>query len=297
MKQLILSLLLHPALLFAQQKHRFENDTLYTSCGYKIYPGQVLHFGSASDWVGFRFIKLKGGYKASVLENNSVVVKSLSRYGYSPTGSASIDVKGSAVFKDGSKGTLAFSLAFDLAIGRRLPGLPAELIVPEEFRLSVEEAQAQKMPALWNDTLYTSCGYKIYKGQVLQFGKNMANQQNFRYINVRSNITHRSVINQQLRVKEIRDFSFSVLNNSYITIVGTLIRNNIDKEDIELHISFDYAIEDIPGLPSEIVVPDEYRNRLKRDPQLEVKKVQMFYEDRVISKEEMERVKKKMLGQ
>ena len=42
MKQLILSLLLHPTLLFAQQKHRFENDTLYTSCGYKIYPGQVL---------------------------------------------------------------------------------------------------------------------------------------------------------------------------------------------------------------------------------------------------------------
>ena len=79
--------------------------------------------------------------------------------------------------------------------------------------------------------------------------------------------------------------------------MGTLIRNNIDKEDIELHISFDYAIEDIPGLPSEIVVPDEYRNRLKRDPQLEVKKVQLFYEDRVISKEEMERVKKKMLGQ
>ena len=263
MKQFILFLLLCPLLSSAQKKHRFENDTLYTSCGFKIYKGQTLRFGKANEWIGFRYIKLKNGAKAGSLENNSVVVKNLLRYGTSATGSAVINIKAAIVYRDGSKGSISMTIAFDLAIGRLLPGLAAELMVPEEFRISKEKALAMNMPAFDGDTLFTSSGYRIYKGQILQFGKTTGNRGTFRYVNIRTNITHHSLENRQLRVKELKEFGISVLDNGYITIIGTLIINGNDRDDIEIHMAFDHAIENIPGVPGELLVPDEFRNKLK----------------------------------
>jgi hypothetical protein len=123
MKQFVLFLLLCPLLSAAQDKnHRFENDTLYTSSGYKIYKGQTLQFGRSRDWIGYRYITLKNGVPASSISSNSAVVKELSKFGFSPTGSATINVKAGIVYQDGSKGIISFTLAFDLAIGSRLPG-------------------------------------------------------------------------------------------------------------------------------------------------------------------------------
>ena len=216
MKQFVLLILLCPLLLAAQDKnHRFENDTLYTSSGFKIYKGQTLRFGkTANDFIGFRYIS-KISVRAGLLENNAVVVKSLSNYGFSPTGSATIYVKADIVYKDGSKGAIAFSLAFDRAIGSRLPGTSSELIVPEAFRISNEQAFAMNKPAFTDDTLYTSCGFKIYKDQVLQFGKPTGNRGRFRYVNIITDITHHSLENRQLRVKELKAFGISVLGNAY----------------------------------------------------------------------------------
>jgi hypothetical protein len=299
MKQFLLFMLLCPLLLAAQDKtHRFENDTLYTSCGFKIYKGQTLHFGkTANDFIGFRYISLKNDVRAGSLENNAVVVKELSKYGLSPTGSASIHVTAAIVYKDGSKGTVNFSLAFDLAIGSRLPGISSELIVPEAFRISKEQAIAMHRPAFTEDTLYTSCGYKIYKGLVLQFGKTTGNRGRFRYVNIITGITHHSLENRQLRVKELKGFGISILGNAYITIIGTLIIKNTDRMDIEIHLAFDNAIENIPGVPSELVVPDEYRNRLKKDTQAEMKRLEEFYLNNKITKEEFEAIRKKLPGQ
>ena len=289
MKQFVLLILLCPLLLAAQdKKHRFENDTLYTSSGFKIYKGQTLRFGkTANDFIGFRYIS-KISVRAGLLENNTVVVKSLSNYGFSPTGSATIYVKADIVYKDGSKGAIAFSLAFDLAIGSRLPGTSSELIVPEAFLINKEQAIALHKPAFIEDTLYTSCGFKIYKGQVLQFGKTTGNRGRFRYVNIITDITHHSLENRQLRVKELKGFGISTLGNAYITVIGTLLVNNTDRMDIEIHLAFDHAIENIPGIPSELIVPDEYRNRLKKDIQSEIKRLEEFYLNNKITKEEFE---------
>ena len=49
MKKLLMILLLCPLLLTAQNiLPRFENDTLYTSSGYKIYKGLTLQFGNGT---------------------------------------------------------------------------------------------------------------------------------------------------------------------------------------------------------------------------------------------------------
>lgn len=292
MKQVILLFLFAPLYSLAQKTHRFENDTLYTSCGYKIYPGQTLQFGKANDWVGFRYVKMKKGARAGALENNSVLVKELSRYGTSPTGSATIDVHASIIYKDGSKGSISFSLAFELAIGSRLPGNNTELLVPEAFRINKQQALAQNLPSFENDTLYTSCGYNIYKGRVLSFGNATDRRHRFRYVNLKNDYSHRSLENRQLRVKEVRDFGISVLGNNYITIIGTVLVNNTDRVDVEIHMAFDHAIENIPGVPSELIVPDEFRNRLKRDPKRELERLEDLRHAGIISKEELELYKK-----
>lgn len=265
MKLCFVFLIFCPLISVAQQKtHRFENDTLYTSSGFKIYKGQTLQFGKINnDWIGYRYIDIKNGIPDASIENRTVVVKELWKYGYSPTGSATIHVKAAIVYKDGSKGVISFSLAFDLAIGRGLPGLSNELIVPDEFRITKAEAIVMNKPAFENDTLYTSSGYKIFKGMVLQFGKPTGNRGRFRYVNIRTDITHHSLENRQVRVKELKEFGISVLGNAYITIIGTLIVKNTDRMDIELHMAFDHAIENLEGAPGELIVPDEFRNSSK----------------------------------
>ncbi|MEO6254925.1 MAG: hypothetical protein ABIO79_16560 [Ferruginibacter sp.] len=295
MKQLLLLAFLSPLFSVAQQKtHRFQNDTLYTSCGFKIYPGQTLQIGKrASDFIGFRYLS-KLSTLATSLENNSVLVRELSGYGYSPTGSATINITAAIVYRDGSKGLVSFTLAFDLAIGRRLPGTSSELIVPQENLISKQQAIAMQKPALEEDTLHTSSGFKIYKGQFLQFGEATGNNGRFRYINVLTAITHSSLENKQIFVREIKGLSFSVLGNAYIDIIGSLVLKNKRTMDVELHMAFDHAIENIPGIPSELIVPDEYRDKLKKNPEVELERMETLYRSKIITKEEFEAVAKKL---
>jgi hypothetical protein len=299
MKQLILLALFCPLFTDAQdeENHRFENDTLYTSSGYKIYPGQTLQIGKrANDFTGFRYIS-KISTQPTSLENMAVVVKELSGYGHSPTGSATIYVKASIDYRDGSKGLVNFTLAFDLAIGPRLPGTYHELILPEANRISVAQAMAMHKPALQNDTLYTSCGYKIYLGRLLQFGDATGKTGWFRYITFLTPARPASVEGKQLRVEEIKDLTFSVLGNAYINIIGTLMVNNTEGRELQLHIAFDHAIEDVPGITSELLVPDEFRGLLKKDVKAEFKRVEDLYLDAIISKEAFIAAKKYLEGQ
>ncbi len=294
----LLPILFFPLLSTAQEKtHRFQNDTLYTSCGYKIYEGQTLHIGKrANDFIGFRYIS-NVSTLATSLENNTVTVKELSGYGHSPTGSAKINVKAAIVYRDGSKGLVAFTLAFDLAIGSRLPGTYRELILPEEFNITVAQAMAMHKPAFANDTLYTSSGFKIYLGQLLQFGTAMGNHARFRHISFLTPTNPASLEERQLRVEEIKDLTFSALGNAYINIIGSLIVNNKEGREIQIHMAFDHAIENIRGIPSELVVPDEFRGVLKKDKQAEMKRLENLYLDEIITKEAFEVAKKNLLGQ
>jgi len=122
--------------------------------------------------------------------------------------------------------------------------------------ITKEEALAMHLPAFENDTLYTSSGYKIYKGLVLQFGKPSGSRGKFRYVNIKTDITHHSLQNRQVRVKELKEFGISILGNAYITIIGTLIVKNTDRMDLELHMAFDHALAYVAGLPGELIVPE-----------------------------------------
>jgi hypothetical protein len=299
MKQLLLLAMLCPLLSAAQNKktHRFENDTLYTSSGYKIYEGQTLRFGKrANDFIGFRYIS-KVSTTSTSLEDNSVVVKELSHYGSSPTGSAEIDVKASINYKDGSKGLISFTLAFDLAIGSRLPGTTSELILPKENLITLQQAIAMHKPALENDTLYTTSGFKIYKGQLLQFGMATGSNGRFRYVNILNSISPGVFENSQILIWEVKNLSFSILGNAYADITGTLVLKNKRSREVEIHLAFDHAIEDIPGIPSEVVVPDEFKGKLKRDAEAELARIETLYNNKIITKEELEAAEKKLKGQ
>ena len=294
----LLPILFFPLLSAAQEKtHRFQNDTLYTSCGYKIYEGQTLHIGKrANDFTGFRYLSNISTVPTS-LENNIVIVKELSGYGHSPTGSANIKVIASIAYRDGSTGLVSFTLAFDLAIGSRLPGTYHELILPEEFRITTAQALAMHKPALENDTLYTSSGFKIYLGQLLQFGMAMGRHGMFSHLTFLTPTKPGSLEERQLRVEEIKDLTFSVLGNAYINIIGSLMVNNKEGREIQIHMAFDHAIENVKGIPSELIVPDEFKGVLKKDKQAELKRVEKLYLNEIISIEQFEAAKKYLLEQ
>lgn len=266
MKQVLLFFLLYPVFCLAQNKSRFVNDTLYTSCGYKIYPGQILRFGKTNSLGIYNFIDINSGIPVSSLENNSVEVKKLSKYGYAKFGYPAITVKGSIVYRDSSKGLISIELGFDQAIGSRLPGTRSELVLPDEFYITREKAAELYLPAFENDTLYTSCGYKIYKGQVLHFGKLTGRRGKFRYVNVKNGVPPRWLEDNQVTVTKIKEFGVSVFGNAYIYVTGTIIYDK-RKIDIEVHMAFDNAIGRSTTVPGELLVPEEFGVKIKPGPE------------------------------
>ncbi|MBL7703254.1 MAG: hypothetical protein JNM14_13465 [Ferruginibacter sp.] len=298
MKFFLSILLLCPLLLAAQNKaHRFEKDTLYTSSGFKIYEGQTLQIGKRPNNItGFRFIS-KLNIDPKSLENNSVIVKELSDYGYSPTGSAKIDVKAAIVFRDGSTGFVTFDLAFDHAIGTRLPGTTSELILPKEYLISKEQAIAMHKPAFENDTLFTSCGFKIYKGQYLEIGQTTGFAGRFRYLNILTPVDHGILEKERVLVLDISGFGFTLQGNGFAYIAVELARKNKRPKGLEMHLSFDQAIENIPGIPSELVVPDGFRGILKKDPLTELERIENLYHSKIITKAELDAATKKLAAQ
>jgi len=149
MKHLICILLLCPILAFAQKPvPRFENDTLYTSSGYKIYKGLVIQLASGTaENSKFRFFKYNGGpnLEAERFKNTTILVKKLSDFTISGLGNRYIGISGTVTFRDGSKSKILVNMNFDRAI-HNFAGLPAEIVVPEEFRNKAPEEFKNKMP-------------------------------------------------------------------------------------------------------------------------------------------------------
>ena len=94
---------------------------------------------------------------SSSLANSSVVVTGLRNFGISSLGNGYIEIFGSIIFKDGSKGALDLHMAFDKAI-ESIPGTPlAELIVSEELKTNTTGTVADEIAKL----------YKLYQDGVL----------------------------------------------------------------------------------------------------------------------------------
>lgn len=171
MRKLFVLILFCPLFLKAQKLlPRFENDTLYTSCGYKIYPGQVLHFakGTARD-KRFSFVRFIGVCcEETNLTNNTVTVIKLSKYNISGLGTGYIKVRGWMVFPKGDKLKIDFNMAFDAAIEGADSKSP-ELIVPEEFRNKQKQNMSDeltKLYKLYQDSIITKEEFEIQKSKL-----------------------------------------------------------------------------------------------------------------------------------
>jgi hypothetical protein len=138
MKKLVIILFFGPFVSRAQnQQPRFENDTLYTSSGYKIFKGQLLHLSNGGSAAGyFNYIKFPTGSIRTdtyILQNSSILVNKLRSYKYTGPDNASIRIVGMATLKDGAKMEVDLLLNFERAI-ESYDGLPSELIVPAEYK-------------------------------------------------------------------------------------------------------------------------------------------------------------------
>ncbi|MEP7254297.1 MAG: SHOCT domain-containing protein, partial [Ferruginibacter sp.] len=130
--------LLCPFLSFAQSTQpRFENDTLYTSGGYKIYKGQVLHLANGTSDAGyFRFIKFHPNLSRNdtyILQNCNILVNKLRNYKNSGSDNYNIRISGTVTYKDGTKAETDIIMDYEMAI-ENIAGQPGELTVPEEFK-------------------------------------------------------------------------------------------------------------------------------------------------------------------
>lgn len=139
MKKLLFPLLLLPLFSTAQNLlPRFENDTLTTSGGYKIYKGQTLYLANGTSAAGyFNFIKFHPNMAKNntyILQNSTILVKNLKGYKYSGPDNNSIRILGTVTYKDGKKEETDIVMNFERAI-EGFTGQPGELTVPEEFKI------------------------------------------------------------------------------------------------------------------------------------------------------------------
>jgi hypothetical protein len=114
-----------------------------------------------------------------------------------------------------------------------------------------------------NDTLYTTSGYKMYKGLVLHVGRGTARNGSFRFLKHGTGYGDSSLTNTSILIEEISDFRTSTVGNFYIFIKGPVTYPNGSSKEITINLSFDKALEDRPGLPSELILPDEFKNEKK----------------------------------
>lgn len=156
---------------------------------------------------------------------------------------------------------------------------------------------AQRNPKFENDTLYTSSGYKIYKGKILIFAEGTGENGNFRYAKIKGNDAPGILANKAVTVEKVSDFKISGLGNVWIRIHGELTKNNGKRKRIIFNLAFDKAIEGFQGMAPELIVPDEFKNKSQNSAADEIAKFYKLYQDGVISKEEFEAQKKKLLEQ
>jgi hypothetical protein len=149
MKKLLFILLLCPFLSNAQRSlPRLEKDTLYTTSGYNIYKGQILHFTTGTADAGyFKFIKFHySTYKTNTysLQNGSLLVKKLKNYKNSGTGENSIEILGTVTYADGKKEETDIIMNFERAT-EDFAGLPAELAIPAQYKTRRTETVAPEV--------------------------------------------------------------------------------------------------------------------------------------------------------
>lgn len=158
---------------------------------------------------------------------------------------------------------------------------------------------AQKaVPRFEKDTLYTTSGYKIYKGQILRLAIGTASENGkFRFVKLHNglHLYDSKFHNTNILVNKLSDYEVSGLGNIYIRVRGTITYKDSSKTKIDIDINFDRAIENFKGLPSELIVPDEFTNKRLSTVTDEIERLYKLYKNGALSKEEYEDLKRKVV--
>ncbi len=242
MIKFLITFLLIPLFSSAQQRRipRFENDTLYTITGYRIYNGIKLKFGAGvrNRMGSFKYINIKSDQASNVLVGNSFIIKRMLNFGVSQLNNTYIEIKGQVIYKDGSTGGVDLHIAIDSAIST------GEIIMPEDqvAVIPVTSDAHKNLPRLDNDTLYTISGPKIYPGLVIQFGNGTGRKGAFRYISFMSVGTIPGISNTTAVVKKLSHFGINDLNESFIEMLATINFKDGSNGSLSMRISFEHAM-------------------------------------------------------
>ena len=156
-------------------------------------------------------------------------------------------------------------------------------------------AQVDPRPVYKNDTLHTTCGYKIYPGQILHFAKGTGSKGRFRYVSVLNNIPVSSLANSSIVVRELRNVRVTPMDDGYTDIYGLITFKDGSKTIILIQLAYDSAIENAPDLPTELVVPAEFRNSSRVVLHRQLNELFKLFLSGAISKTEYEDRKNKLL--
>ncbi|MFN8308051.1 MAG: SHOCT domain-containing protein [Ferruginibacter sp.] len=118
-------------------------------------------------------------------------------------------------------------------------------------------------PRFENDTLYTSSGYSIYKGRVLQLANGTSDAGYFRFVKFHTSMIRNDTYilqNSSIRVKGLRNYKTSGDNKHTIRVNGTATLKDKTTMEVDFFLTFDKAIRGEDGAPAELVVPEEFRN-------------------------------------
>lgn len=200
-----------------------------------------------------------------------------------------------------------------------------KLLLPVLLGPLISSAQSS-LPTFQNDTLSTTGGYKIYKGQTLQFGTGTSAAGYFNFVKFHQNMAKNNTYtlqNGSMLVKNLKAYNYSSVDKNSIRITGTITYKDGKKEEADILVNFERATEDYDGQPSELNVPEQFKRKpgpiavkqgTKNQPAAlepqqqnapedlrkllvadEIKKLFDLYKAGALTKEEYEAQKKKLL--
>jgi hypothetical protein len=178
-------------------------------------------------------------------------------------------------------------------------------------------------PYFANDTLHTSGGYPIYKGQTLYFANGTSAAGYFKYLKFHYSMARNDTYilqNGTVLVDKLKTFKNLGNDNYSIRITGTATLKEGKQMPVDMILEFEKAITSYDGVPAELTVADEYKIKRtqtvvtgsKTEPTIvevtgsgdvkkllvadEIKKLFDLYKAGALTKEEYESQKKKLLS-
>ena len=181
------------------------------------------------------------------------------------------------------------------------------------------------LPMFQNDTLTTTGGYKIYKGQTIQFATGTLAAGYFTFIKFHQSMAKNNTYTLQngtMLVKNLKGYKYSGADNNSIRMAGTITYKDGKKEEADILLNFERATEDHDGQPSELNIPEQFKRKTgqttvkaeTKQPAVaepkkqtapddlrkilvadEIKKLFDLYKAGALTKEEFEAQKKKLL--